>query len=49
MSSLTPIKLVADDVITDGDFDALQSWLGTKPRLSQGLLVKEFETVVCRE
>lgn len=43
MSSLKKIQLTADDIITDEDFVALQSWIGTRPRLSQGPLVKEFE------
>ena len=40
---MKPIRLVADDVITDDDFESLQSWLGTKPRLSQGPEVAAFE------
>lgn len=37
------IKLAADDIITDADFEALASWIATKPRLSQDKLVREFE------
>ena len=40
---MNAIRLVADNVISDSDFESLCSWLGTKPRLSQGVLVKEFE------
>lgn len=43
MTALKPIKLVADDVITDGDFEAMAKWLKDKPRLSQGPEVATFE------